>query len=88
MEARLVKLCVDRKAAAEMVDLSPGAFDSAVEAGFMPPAIKIGRRKMWAVKALEKAVDRLAGIGPESDAEAMEALWKWKKSRDTSSDGR
>lgn len=88
MEARPHKLCVDRKAAAEMVDLSPVAFDGAVEAGLLPKAIQIGRRKVWAVKALEKAIDRLAGLGPESDGEAMEALNKWKKNRATSSAAR
>lgn len=82
------KLCVNREAAASLMDLSPGAFDRAVESGLLPGAIRIGRRKLWAVKALEKAVERLAGIGPESDGEAMEALEKWKRTRATSSAGK
>lgn len=79
------KLCVDRKEAAGMVDLSPGAFEAAVRAGLLPHPIRIGRRKVWSVKALEKAIDRLAGLMPESDDQAMEALNRWKRNRDTSS---
>jgi hypothetical protein len=72
MEARPIKLCVDRKAAAEMVDLSPGAFDAAVRKGLLPYPIEMGRRKVWSVKALEKAIDRLAGMNNESEPEQNE----------------
>lgn len=78
-------LCVDRKEAAQMVNLSPSAFDGAVSAGIFPPPIKVGRRKIWAIKAIEKAVDRLAGLDVDSDNKAMEALNKWKKNRAMSS---
>lgn len=75
------KLCVDRIEAAAMVDLSPVAFDGAVAAGFLPGPIRIGRRKLWAVKALDMAIDRLAGLSADSDAQAMEALRTWKAKR-------
>lgn len=79
------KLCVDRKEAASMVDLSPRAFDGAVAAGLFPSPIKVGRRSLWSTKALAMAVDQLAGLEADSDAKAMEALGKWKKNRAMSS---
>lgn len=80
--AELQKLCVSRREAAAMLDLSVAVFDRSVEAGLLPTPIRIGRRKIWAIKALERAIDRLAGLNRDDDGEAMEALKKWRETKE------
>ena len=53
-------LCRDQ--AAEFVGLSAGAFTEQVKAGILPPPISFGRRKVWDVRALDTALDRLSGL--------------------------
>lgn len=75
------KLCVDRKEAASMVDLSPARFTKAVKEGLFPNPIRIGTRKVWSIKALQKAVDRLAGMDAESKDTGNEWIKRLGKNR-------
>jgi hypothetical protein len=51
---------LSREAAARYVGLSPGAFAAEVEAGTFPAPflLKMTRRRLWDVRALDAAVDR------------------------------
>jgi hypothetical protein len=75
------KLCVDRREAASMVDLSPKSFTNAVRSGLLPNPIQMGGRKVWSVKALEKAIDRLAGLDDESQEPGNEWIKRLGKNR-------
>ena len=54
---RLLKL----KAAAEYVDMTPGAFEGEVAAGRFPPACIVGGKEHWDRRALDRAIDNLVG---------------------------
>jgi hypothetical protein len=58
----ITKRGLPRSQAAEYCDLSPGTFDAQVDAGLLPkPLPFLGTRKVWDVKALDDALDRLSG---------------------------
>jgi predicted DNA-binding transcriptional regulator AlpA len=75
---------VDRKEAAAYVGLSPNAFDREVKAGTFPapfPLTRI-RRRLWDVRALDAAVDRVMGVAAKTnDREARKAAWRQRKDR-------
>lgn len=48
-----------REAAASYVGISPGTFDGMVADGRMPGPKQIGYRKVWDIRALDMAFDRL-----------------------------
>jgi hypothetical protein len=49
--------------AAAYVGVSPVAFDALVASGVMPPPLPLGiRRRVWNIRALDFALDKLAGI--------------------------
>jgi predicted DNA-binding transcriptional regulator AlpA len=51
---------IDRRAAAEYVNLSPGTFDKMVETGRLPkPKIISNRRRAWDIRDLDASVDAL-----------------------------
>lgn len=54
---------LSRCEAAAYIGVSPVAFDALVASGLMPPPLPLGiRRKVWNVRALDLALDKLAGI--------------------------
>jgi hypothetical protein len=54
---------LSRVEAAAYVGVSPVAFDALVAAGLMPPPLPLGiRRRVWNVRVLDSALDKLAGI--------------------------
>ena len=54
---------LSRWEAAAYVGVSPVAFDALVASGLMPPPLPLGiRRRVWNVRALDFALDTLAGI--------------------------
>ncbi len=50
---------VSREEAAAYIGISPTKFDELVESGSMPPPKHIGTRRIWDVRALDSAFDRL-----------------------------
>lgn len=54
---------LSRSEAAAYVGVSSVAFDALVASGLMPPPLPLGiRRRVWNVRALDFALDKLAGI--------------------------
>lgn len=54
---------LSRAEAAAYVGVSPVAFDALVTSGLMPPPLPLGiRRRVWNIRALDFALDKLAGI--------------------------
>lgn len=66
MTARWPRL-MKRKTAAEYCDLSESSFEREVMAGRLPCAVKLGERDHWDKRALDKALDILAGNADEPD---------------------
>ena len=63
---RLIK----REDAAAYVSVSPNMFDEMVKDGRMPPAKRLGGRRLaWDVRALDAAVDRLPVEGATPDVD-------------------
>ena len=56
-----------RKTAAEYVDLSESAFEREVLAGRLPSPVMLGGREHWDVRALDEALNQIAGIEAEPD---------------------
>jgi predicted DNA-binding transcriptional regulator AlpA len=54
--------CLDRRAAAAHLGISPSTFDGWVRSGLLPPPLPGTRR--WYVRALDAALDRAAGLAP------------------------
>jgi hypothetical protein len=65
---------LSRCEAAAYVGVSPVAFDALVASGLMPPPLPLGiRRKIWNVRALDLALDKLAGIERSMQPEVVAA---------------
>jgi predicted DNA-binding transcriptional regulator AlpA len=47
--------------AAAYIGVSAGTFDDMVADGRMPPPISIGARRVWDLRAIDKAFDALGG---------------------------
>ena len=60
-----------RAAAAEYIGVSTGKFDQMVEEGLMPKSIALGGRRVWDIRALDRAFDVLAG-GDDSNDDSNE----------------
>ena len=57
---------LSREDAAHYVGVSSCAFDGLVERGLMPKPLDLGiRRNVWNVRALDAALDRLAGLSED-----------------------
>jgi excisionase family DNA binding protein len=54
---------LNRKQAAAYVGVSPGTFATMVKDGSMPAPICQGRRRLWDLRALDTAIDRLSSNG-------------------------
>jgi hypothetical protein len=68
----LLPRLLDLEVAAAYVGLSAAAFRAAVSAGRYPPAIEVGRRKHWDLRALDAALDRHSGLTtPSQNLEEM-----------------
>jgi predicted DNA-binding transcriptional regulator AlpA len=63
-----------REAAAAYVGISPGKFDHLVDDGRMPKAVQIDGRKVWDLRALDRAFDQLGSAADEPDANEWDAL--------------
>ena len=55
-----------RTEAAQYVGISETMFDSMVKSGDMPKPMRIGKRTIWDVQALDAAFDALAAVGNEN----------------------
>ena len=65
---------LSRCEAAGYVGLSPVAFDALVASGLMPPPLPLAiRRRIWNVRALDLALDKLAGIERSIQPEVVTA---------------
>jgi hypothetical protein len=65
---------LSRCEAAAYVGVSPVAFDALVASGLMPPPLPLGiRRRVWNVRALDRALDILAGIERSLQPEVVTA---------------
>ena len=65
---------LSRCEAAAYVGVSPVAFDALVASGLMPPPLPLGiRRKIWNIRALDLALDKLAGIERSMQPEVVKA---------------
>jgi predicted DNA-binding transcriptional regulator AlpA len=53
--------------AAAYLGVSPGKFDEMVADGRMPPPIVIDRRKVWDIRAIDRAIDCLTGEISENE---------------------
>ena len=56
---------VDRIKAAEYVGLSPSGYDNRVDDGTFPPAIKIGKRRLWDLRVIDKTIDDMSGLNDD-----------------------
>jgi hypothetical protein len=59
---------LNRNGAAEYIGVSPSKFDQMVQDGRMPLPKKIDGRKVWDIRQLDSAFDKLPG-GSDSDDE-------------------
>lgn len=50
---------LSREEAAAYVGLSPGSFDKLVQEGGMPPPKRVGARKIWDIRAVDRAFAKL-----------------------------
>jgi predicted DNA-binding transcriptional regulator AlpA len=57
---------LSREQAAAYCGLSPASFDREVDEGRLPDAIRKGRRALWDIKALDRALDAEIGEGEPS----------------------
>ena len=57
---------LNREQAAEFVGLSPNTFDSLIASGSMPPPRHAGARRLWIIRELERALERIPKAGGES----------------------
>ena len=57
---------IGRVGAASYIGISPSKFDELVADGRMPPPKRIDGRKIWDVKALDKAFEALPEDGEQS----------------------
>ena len=55
------------KKAADYCDLCSNSFIKMVDAKIFPPPIKLGNRLVWDIQALDKAIDKLSGLGSSFD---------------------
>ena len=55
---------LSRVEASEYVGVSPNTFDRMIGDGKMPSAVQIYGRKVWDVRALDRAFDALSGLAP------------------------
>ena len=65
---------LSREAAAEYVGVSPGTFDRMIVDGQMPQAKRIYTRRIWDVRQLDAAMDRLGDEPEASGGEWDEVL--------------
>lgn len=63
---------LDRRAAAAYCGVSPGSFETHVPV----PAIRVGRRRLWDIRALDRWIDSVFNsVQPQASAKAwLEAL--------------
>lgn len=66
---------IRREAAAAYVGVSPRKFDEMVQDGRMPPAKKIDGARVWDIRRLDLAFDKLPDNGPSADAEDAAGEW-------------
>lgn len=60
---------LSRLEAAAYVGISPTLFDQLVAEGLMPRPISMGRRRIWDVRALDRAMDALAAKSHSDDGD-------------------
>jgi hypothetical protein len=65
---------LSRVQSAEYVGVSPTKFDELVDDGRMPKPKRIDGRRLWDVRALDRAFDRLDGEAEAEDAWGKMAL--------------
>ncbi|MCP4537897.1 MAG: hypothetical protein GY832_12200 [Chloroflexi bacterium] len=73
LPANIQKRGLNRAEAAEYCDLSPNAFDTAVDEGEIPRPVHFGRigRNVWDRKALDLLFDRKSGLVADNDDNLM-----------------
>ena len=73
---------LSRPQAAHYVGLSPNAFDREVAAGTFPKAcaLKGIRRRLWDVRAIDAAIDRLVAL-QSNDREERKRRWREEQAR-------
>jgi predicted DNA-binding transcriptional regulator AlpA len=78
----LLPRLMSREEAAHYVHLSPTAFDIEVAAGTFPPPfrLRVVRRRLWDVRAIDAAIDRMGEI---SDMHERKRAWEeWHAERE------
>ena len=67
---------LSRTAAAEYVGLSPNSFDARVKDDSLPQPIRLGKRTLYDLKALNAKLDIISGLTPSSSTtdEIMEYI--------------
>lgn len=75
LPAGLAPRGLNRVEAAAYIGISPRKFDELVEDGRMPPAVQIDGRKVWDLRELDLAFDRLAGKAIPAGAPADQNEW-------------
>ncbi len=66
--------CFNRKEAAAYVGVSVGHFDMLVSSDEMPEPIKLGGRKVWDKRSLDRAIDRKSGLVTSGSANETPGL--------------
>lgn len=76
LPANIQKRGLNRKEAAEYCNLSPNAFDMAVEEGEIPGPVRFGEidRNIWDRYALDSLFDRKSGLVADNDDELMGSI--------------
>lgn len=72
-ELRLRPRGLNREDAAAYIGVSARKFDELVGDGRMPAAIQIDGRKVWDLRELDQAFDRLRGVAPAGEANEWDA---------------
>lgn len=84
METKVKPRLLNRHEASLYVGLSPNTFDRQVAAGTFPAPFPLTglRRRLWDVRALDAAIDRVMGIkAKDDDWEASKRKWQQRKDR-------
>ena len=63
-----------RTDAAHYVGVCPALFDRMVRNGTLPQPIRLGRRKVWDLVALDRRLDELSGLAAPAHGSAKTAI--------------
>ena len=71
--------CFNRKEMASYVGVSAPTFDKLVASGRLPKPIRYEGRKVWDIRAVDRALDAQSQIDSSTSAELVSPLDAWRR---------